>query len=56
MFSVFNIKKKPDKQTLPLTRENEDLEVDDPSPINNKIKINNSIIFNPSILKLLHFC
>jgi hypothetical protein len=44
MFSIFNIKKKPDKKTLPPTRVNEDLTVDDPSPINSKIKINNSSV------------
>jgi hypothetical protein len=44
MFSIFNIKKKPDKKTWPPTRDNEDFAVDDPSPINSKIKINNSSI------------
>jgi hypothetical protein len=43
MFSIFNIKKKPDKKTLPPIRD-DDLAVDDTSPINSKIKINNSSI------------
>jgi len=41
IFSIFNIKKKADKNTL--TRDNEDFAVDDPSPIN----INNSSIPEP---------
>lgn len=41
MFSIFNIKKKTDKNTP--TRDNEDCAVDDPSPIN----INNSSIPEP---------
>jgi hypothetical protein len=44
MFSIFNVKKKLDNKTLPPTRDNEDYAVDDPNPINSKIKINNSII------------
>jgi hypothetical protein len=29
MFSIFNIKKKPNKKTLPPTRDNKDFAVDD---------------------------
>jgi len=41
MFSIFNIKKKTDKNTL--TRDNEDFAVDDPSPININNSANSSI-------------
>jgi hypothetical protein len=41
-FSIINIKKEPDKKTLPPTRDNKDFAVDNPSPINSKIKINHS--------------
>jgi hypothetical protein len=44
MFSIFIIKKKLDKKTLPPTKDNEEFAVNDPSPINSKIKINNSSI------------
>jgi hypothetical protein len=52
MFNIFNIKKKPDKKTLPPTRDNEDFAVDDPSSINSKIKINNLSI--PDDLNNIH--
>jgi len=37
----FDFKKTPDMKTLPSTKDNEDVAVDDPCPINSKIKINN---------------
>jgi hypothetical protein len=44
MFSILNKKKKPDKKIFTATRNNKDFAVDDLSPINSKIKINNSSI------------
>lgn len=50
MFSIFNIKKKADKTTLPPIRDNEDFSVDDPSPIN----INNLLIPEPDAPNNFH--